>query len=141
MTAKLILLRMVSIVVLLFAGAPRSMAESDEPTGVFRGQNYTVIVGSNGSFRGCHRQGRCVFIAQSHSCRYYSGYDWFWVHQGLTYRMIPEIEPAGMSARYAVNFVLEVTNSQGKVILCEELQSATEIGYERDEMYRQVCPE
>jgi hypothetical protein len=143
MTAKLILLKMTSIVILLFASAPRSMAESDGAIGVFRGQNYTVTVGSNGSFRGCHHRGRCVFIAQPYSCRdgFDYNYNWFWVHKGLTYRMIPEIVPQGMSARSAWNFDLKVTNSRGRVILHKELQSATEIFYEKDDLNRQVCPE
>jgi hypothetical protein len=88
--------------------------------GLYKGQGYTVIVGDNGSYRGCDSRNRCLSIAQPSS---HEGESYTWENSGFVYSLQP-VAGSSVSEGYAsTKFVLTVLNPQGKRILRKILQA------------------
>jgi hypothetical protein len=81
---------------------------------VYRGQNYTVSIGDDGSYYGCDARKRCLFI-ESYSHRERGTYTW--ENKGFTYIMSPIYGTQSTSDGANYQYSLKVINPHGKIIL------------------------
>jgi hypothetical protein len=84
---------------------------------VYKGEDYSLEVRSDGLYRGCPTNAPCISIPAKHYVCGNGSYDQVWNYRGFTYTMQADREAESMNVSSAKNFKLTIVNSLDEVIL------------------------